>query len=509
MRSIVLITGLLLIQQVVLAQIKPFSEAEKAIAATKYEPIQFDSYCYQCKKRLNAKKMMFLKIDFHRKVCVCCMVAFLSFFSNTGLKAQVKDTLTIISSFDEVLKLVDSNNFDLKSYQYNTEKTQLALKNAKAHRFPTISGTFNGQRNLELATTPVPGEIFGQPGSTINVQFGQEYTYNTGITVTKSLFDWQASLQVQLSKIKVETAELQMQSYKDLLHQQAGVYYFSALVAKQATELWEQDIQLADSIALLTKQKFEEGIVDRVACNKIEINTSIVRQNLNESQKLYNQSMSELKKLMGIRPDEKLSIEHDVTHAVPDIYAAGALSPNKQIALASLQKQQAKTTINIQKSAFVPKLSFTSYFGRQQFQDDFGLSFGNDAWSNFSYLGLNLSIPIFTGFASKNRLKSSKLDYKIAKEDWENQQLISAIDDTQLLDDYYNSLKNTELSKEILELYHQNKELTFQQYTEGLVSLDKYLNIFEDCLKAENTFLNNLLTTYNYYSQIFPRIQQP
>ena len=233
----------------------------------------------------------------------------------------------------------------------------------------------------------------------------------------------------------------------------------------------------------------------------------MVRQNLNESQKLYNQSISELKKLMGIRPEEKLSIEITLSYSLPDIYSVDVLSPNKQIELASIQKQQAKTNINLQKSAFVPKLSLTSYFGRQQFQDDFGLSFGNDAWSNFSYLGLNLSIPIFTGFANKNRLKSGKLDYKIAKEDWENQQIISAIDDLQLLDDYHNSLKNTELSKENLELYNQNKELTFQQYAEGLVSLDKYLNIFEDYLKAENTFLNNLLTTYNHYSQIFPRIQ--
>ena len=350
---------------------------------------------------------MSLKIDFHRKVCLCCMVAFLFLFINKGLKAQAKDSLTIISSFDEVLKLVDSNNFDLKSYQYTIEKTQLELKIAKAHRFPTISGTFDGQRNLDLATTPLPGEIFGQPGSTINAQFGQEYMYNTGITVNKSLFDWQASVQVQLSKLKTETAELQTKSYKELLHQQAGVYYFSALVAKQATELWKQDIQLADSIALLTKQKFEEGIIDRVAYNKIKINASMVRQNLNESQKLYNQSISELKKLMGIRPEEKLSIEITLSYSLPDIYSVDVLSPNKQIELASIQKQQAKTNINLQKSAFVPKLSLTSYFGRQQFQDDFGLSFGNDAWSNFSYLGLNLSIPIFTGFANKNRLKSS------------------------------------------------------------------------------------------------------
>ncbi|SEJ56186.1 hypothetical protein SAMN05192553_10595 [Cyclobacterium xiamenense] len=51
MKSIKLIMGLLLIQRSSLAQIQSFSDAEKGIAATKHEPIQFDSLRRVYKKR--------------------------------------------------------------------------------------------------------------------------------------------------------------------------------------------------------------------------------------------------------------------------------------------------------------------------------------------------------------------------------------------------------------------------------------------------------------------------
>ncbi|MEM6525850.1 MAG: hypothetical protein AAF693_18770, partial [Bacteroidota bacterium] len=62
------------------------------------------------------------------------------------------------------------------------------------------------------------------------------------------------------------------------------------------------------------------------------------------------------------------------------------------------------------------------------------------------------------------------------------------------------------LAKDNFQLYEENQRLTYKKYEEGLVSLDAYLRVFEDYVKAENTFLNNLSKVYSLYSQIIPRI---
>jgi outer membrane protein TolC len=185
--------------------------------------------------------------------------------------------------------------------------------------------------------------------------------------------------------------------------------------------------------------------------------------------------------------------------------ASEEMSPNENINLASLQKQQAQAQVSIQKSLFIPKISLNGYYGFQQFSDDFGVSFVNNAWSTISYLGLNLSAPIFTGFASQNKLRASKIEMERAENEWKKVNLESQIHDNRLIDEYHISLRNSQLAFDAFRLYEKNKQLTFQKYSEGLISLDRYLYSFEDYLKAENAYLNSLLTTYSYYSQIISR----
>jgi len=423
------------------------------------------------------------------------------------VEAQNEGKSITVSSFEEVSKQVTDQNYDLKSYQLSIEKNKQDWKVAKAYRLPSISGSFNGQRNLALATTPLPGEIFGQPGTTINAEFGQEYNFNAGISLNKSIFDRQAGLQAKLAKLNVESAEVQKQALKEVLLQQASHYFYAAVVAQKAVEIWEEDLKIADSVVLLTKQRYEEGLFDLPTYNKAQINALSLKQNLNNSHQLYENNLSELKKIMGLNYKDSLILENDLNENLPLSISTDLLMDNQEIVLAEVIERQSQLQVKVQRAALLPKLSLNTYLGQQQFRNDFGLSFGENAWTDYSYTGITLSIPIFSGFTNRNRLKGSKIEFQKAQNDLENAQIQSEIADIQLIQDYSISLDNSKVARESLALYEQNKVLAYQQYTEGLIGLDKYLNTFEECLKAENTFLNTLLTTYSYYSQLIPRIQ--
>ena len=116
-----------------------------------------------------------------------------------GVTSNAQDVT--ISSIEEAIELALKRNFDFQNYTINQQKASLEYKQAKRHRLPTISGTFNGQRNIDLATTPLPGEIFGQPGEVVDAQFGQEYTYNAGINISKQFFDRNAHWQKKIASL--------------------------------------------------------------------------------------------------------------------------------------------------------------------------------------------------------------------------------------------------------------------------------------------------------------------
>ena len=426
----------------------------------------------------------------------------------SALSAQDSSRILKITSLRDAWGIAFDHNPDYENYQLNQQKAEIDFKASRSYRFPTVTAGFDGQRNLALATTPIPGEIFGEPeGTTINAQFGQEYNYNAGIAISKSIVDRQKVLQSKLSKLNVKHTETQLEAYRQLLKQQVSLHYYTAMIAKRAMVISQQDMEVADSIVLLSEQKFEEGVIDAITVNQAKINVNFVKQAMINNQLLFDQNISELKKLFGMHLADSLILVEELEYEFPDHYRVEDLPVDLEIALSSINEQQADLQVSLQKSLFVPKLSLNSYYGTQQFREDFGLSFDNDAWNNFSYIGLNISVPIFTGFKNKNQYKASKVAQKIAQNELEKTGLSASINDELLVNEYNRSQQNARAALETFGLYEENRRLTYQKYTEGLLSLDHYLSVFEDYIEAENVFLNALSNTYGHYSQIISRTE--
>lgn len=412
-----------------------------------------------------------------------------------------------LSSVEEAVKLSLEKNIDLQNYLLNQEKAGIEYKQAKSHRLPTISGTFNGQRNIDLATTPLPAEIFGgEPGQTINTQFGQEYNYNAGISISKEVFSREAILQKEMAKLNTELQEVSKDLYEDLLAEKVSLYYYTALIAKRAIEIGQQDLESAERIKELTNQKFQKGIIDVITLNTSKINYNSVKQGLNANKQLELQSLIELKILFGMHSTDTLTLSGTFDYLLPEVVAYDQLSSNLQIESTALQLKQADTQVKVSQSSLLPTLSLNAYLGRQQFRDDLGLSFSGDTWTNYSYSSLNLSIPIFSGFNNRRNIKISKLDQQIAFNEKTKTEQNTILYDYQLIEEYQLSLDDAESTLETYRLYEENQALTFQKYEEGLISLDSYLKVFEDYIRAENTYLNSMSKVYAYYSQIIPRI---
>lgn len=412
-----------------------------------------------------------------------------------------------IRSLDEAMLLARKQNHDLQMHALDVEKSNLELKQANSHRLPTITGSVSGQRNIDLATTPLPAEIFGgEPGQTVNAQFGQEYTYNAGITIAKQLFDREASLQTKVAELNAKASKSDQEVFYEVLAEQVALYYYTGLIAQKAIETGEKDLESATHVKALTDEKFEQGLIDAIARNSASINQNAVRQNLNANKYLQAQCDSELKKLLGLNPNDELLLQEDLSSNLPEAVNFTQLYPSARVENSALLATRAGSQIKLAQSSLWPSLSLNSYYGRQQFRNDFGFSLDQDAWSNYSYLSLNLSVPIFSGLNNRRNIKRSKVDHQIALNEKSKTALHAELDDLRLISDYQLSLEDAQSSQDSYLLYKENQELTYEKYQEGLVSLEQYLRSFEEYLKAENNYLNYLSKVYSYYSQLIPRI---
>lgn len=424
-------------------------------------------------------------------------------FALMPMAGHGQQQIIILESVHDAWTYALNHNMDMANLDLQTEKMSREVKASQSSWRPTISSTISGQRNLKLATTILPGEIFGQPGTTIETQFGQKYNYNAGITISKQ-YGWGTALDVASAREDLKTADLQHDVMTQDLKGQVAINYYNLIVSRQALEINQYEMTLADSMVALAEHRRAQGVINDEQYNQARINKNRINQAMASNQLLYDQFQSELYLLLGLSGADLLQLPD--TLSVDDMVLLNTdLEKDLSLALAEQQVNTSEIGVKLRKSAYYPTVSVLSYFGLQQFRDDFGVSFGNDAWKDYRYVTLSLNIPIYSGRYNNNKLASARKDHEMAQLQLTDQERQSELMDQLLIDRFQSAQQMVAAASENFQLYHENLGFSADKFEQGLISLDAYLLDFEDYLGAESTFLNTLSSYYNYYSLIISR----
>jgi outer membrane protein len=407
--------------------------------------------------------------------------------------AQAADTLRM-TSLEQVTQAALKNNPTQAVYQQQIKQAYYNYKASQSFLYPSISAAFDGTDNISLATTPVPGVIFGKPGTTIYAKFGKDYVYQSGLTLNKDVLNWTDILQMKIAKRNIELAGEQQDAYVQSLKEQVARLYYAVQIAHAALQINRRDRLLADSVLALLKQKLSEGVTDLISVNQAAINSNTISQTQAQSQQLLDQSLENLKILLGTKASAQLVVTDSSAMHTIEYTALTRIGTDKNLTVSQRQADLADLQAREQRTAFYPKISVSAFDGGQQFRDNFGLSFNGNAWNGYSYIGLDITIPIFTGFANHYKYKSAVVQRNIAHLQYQTATEQGEINDLLLEENYADYLQMLKASKNAFTLYGQNVRLNQQKYAEGLTSVDIYMKSFQDYLTAENTYLNNLST---------------
>jgi outer membrane protein TolC len=422
----------------------------------------------------------------------------------TGAGPAATDTLRL-TSLDQTFALLVSNSLSGAINDQQIRQARYNLKAAKGYLYPSVTGTFSGQDNLHLAITPVPGELVGQPGTTFNAQFGKKYNYDAGLIATEDLLNWQNFLQISIEKQNVLLSEATKEANLQNLKTQAAKYYFTALIARKALVIEAADLSLADSLVKSAGLKLSSGSADRIALNQAQINARTIESNMAGSRQLYEYGTENLKILLNPGAGSVIEITADINQDNVIPLSEPAMLPDKGLATYQHQVTLADLRSRSQRAAAYPKLSVSMYYGSQQYRNDFGLSFRPGFWQPYRYIGLNLSVPLFTGLTNTSRYKSTLTQKTITVLEQQNARLQSAVNDELLYKDLRNYAAAAAAANASFRLYGENLRLNRQKFQEGLISGEVYQRYFQDYLNAENTYLNNISQYLNTKSAALAR----
>ncbi len=404
------------------------------------------------------------------------------FLALTNLHAQVA---LQFNSLDSLLKYAEKNSATIKTGH------QQSLS-AKWTKIASIGNTINLRSpftaawtdNTILPVSYLPAEVFGGPAGTLrSVSLGQQYVTSYGITPQLDIINVSAWARIKSAELNKQLTETNNLLAKKTLFESISASYYNVVSLQHQIKNTEQSVTAADSILLIAKNKFSQGIIREQDMNNASINLLNIQDKLIQLKLSLDQNYNNLKILCDIASESKLQINESVGNSIPNSVKTG---PSSLIEKQSqLQSAYLKSELNVNRlNAFAPTLSLIF---NQTWQKNSNRSFTDANSNNFTsqYIGLKFTMPFPFDVNRLSANYTSKINYNIATINYMHSGLQNQISNKQLDLDYQKALSTYHTAQKINELKTINYQKSINQYNVGIISTDILLTAFTDKINAE------------------------
>lgn len=255
---------------------------------------------------------------------------------------------------------------------------------------------------------------------------GGDNTYEKGnssstsfsIGANMNLFDGGATYnQIRLSDLNLEAALADLEKARDDIRVSVAQAYVQILYNYEIRDVARQQIAIDSLQVERLERMFESGRSSAAEVSQQKASLAQSRVTLVQAENNVRASLLDLAQLLEfgswdgftiVRP--QVSMEGVFIGTPDDIYAQ-ALGIRPAIRAEELRLKGTERSIAIARSNYFPSLSISGGSGTNYYSNYGGKAFWDQLKSNFSsYVGLSLSIPIFTKFSTRNQVRSAKLN---------------------------------------------------------------------------------------------------
>jgi len=314
------------------------------------------------------------------------------------------------------------------------------------------------------------------------------------LTVTQAIFDPSLIYAAKTAKFYVQQAEEVTDSTKiDLVVSVSKAFYNLLLTIEQINVLKEDTARLTKNLND-AYQQYVGGLVDMTDYQEAAISLNNSRVQLKQAVENVVPQYAALKQFMGWPPQTRFNVSFDTTQMKRDISfdTTQELAYEKRIEFKLLQTSK---TIQHQftdyyKLSFLPTVS--GFFNYDfEFQNNSLAALYSNLYP-YSFIGVSVNLPIFTGFYRTNNIKRSKLQEQLL--DWDQVSLKSQIytEYTTAVANYKSNLFNLYALQDNVVMARNVYDIVTLQYQQGVVA---YLNVItaeSNLITSEIGYLNAL-----------------
>ncbi|SEA67394.1 TolC family protein [Psychroflexus halocasei] len=412
------------------------------------------------------------------------------------------------------MTLQDAIDFAMDSAYANINAQQdvaIAIKKkweTTADGLPQINGQVNYENNPKLTVTPLPGELIGEPGTTVPVSFGNKHNMNASARLDQLIFDGSYIVALQAAKTFLEYSANNKLKTEYEVRTNVITAYGNVLLSKNSIDITENNLDNAENNLDETQKIFDNGLAEEEEVEQLKITTQQLKSQLNNAKRMHEIAKESLNMVLGLPVEaEVILLDELEILATQNILETDAsedfkLEETVDFKIAKNLVEQRDLEFKLEKSKALPTLSAFVNYGATSFGDEFNFFESGKDWYEFSTIGVSLSVPIFSSFQRHSRTQQAKME--LEKAEVQKEQAINEIKRT------YNAAKsemtyateNFEISKDNLNLAERISHKNEIKFKEGLASSFELRQAQVQLYQAQNEYLQSMLNVINAKAEL-------
>lgn len=399
-------------------------------------------------------------------------------------------------SIKECVDYAHKNNVQVRNALLNVQVQNQTNRDITAAALPTVTGTISGNDYLTIPTSLLPGEIFGQPAGTyIPVQFGTKFNANAGINLQQLLFDGQVFIGLKARSTSIEFQNKNVEVTEEAIKANIYKIYYQLVASKTAIGIFDANLDRLNKLLKDTKVLYQNGFAEKLDIDKISVQVSNIETEKLKALNSISVGYLGLKTLMGMPVKDSLvltdQLSEDKIKQGIDQDSAFTYDSRKDYQYLNLAKKLNEFNIRRYQLSYLPTIALTGAYTKNAQRNQFNF-FGKGDWFTTSFIGLNVSIPIFDGFSKDAKLKKSRFELKQTENQIEN--LRNSIDnevETAKLN-FSAAITTLEYQKKNMELAENVFKQTTKKFELGTGSNTEITAAQTDLRTAQANYINAL-----------------
>jgi len=316
--------------------------------------------------------------------------------------------------------------------------------------------------------------------------FGVPWQASVGFSIEQLIFQPDVFVGLKARDASIQLTEYNIKVMEDSVKANVLRSYYSVVIAEKQKKILEQSVSRLEKLLSDQTEMFKNGFAEKLDIERTQVTLNNLKTSFSQITNLVQLGYAALKFATGLHQTDSIVLTDDLNsemlkEGILEMAENFRYEDRNEIGLLNTMEELNSLDLQRYKLGKIPTIAAFWNFSENAQRQKFNFFSSKEDWYKTSVVGLNISVPLFSGFSQNRRIEKARLNLEKTRNNITD--LKRAIDLQQV--SAINSLKN---ALSAVEAQERNMELAEKVYNTTKLKFEQGLGSSFEILQAQTEY---------------------